>query len=154
MSTAAADFANKYGLLFHHLGLAVAKPEPALTFLQGLGYTAGRVVFDPLQDVNLQICEHPAMPLVEVVCPGEGGGALNALLTRSQEGLVYHVCYRTADLTASLGALEAQPGLRVLCVSPPKPAVLFRGEPVSFYVIKGLGLIEIIEGTGEYAASM
>ena len=153
MSTAAGGFVNKFGLSFHHLGLAVAKLDPALVFLQGLGYTAGKVVFDPLQDVNLQMCEHPAMPLVEVICPGEGDGPLNALLTRSREGLVYHVCYRTADLTASLGAIEAQPGLRVLCVSPPTPAVLFKGEPVSFYVIKGVGMIEIIEGTGEYAAS-
>jgi methylmalonyl-CoA/ethylmalonyl-CoA epimerase len=153
MRTAAGGFVNKFGLSFHHLGLAVAKPEPALTFLQGLGYKVGKLVFDPLQDVNLQMCEHPAMPLVEVVCPGKGGGALNALLTRSGEGLVYHVCYRTADLAASLGAIEAQPGLRVLCVSPPTPAVLFKGEPVSFYVIKGVGMIEIIEGTGEYSAS-
>src|SRR5262249_35061354 len=136
---------------FHHLGLAVAKPEPALLFLQGLGYKAGRIVFDPLQDVNLQICEHPAMPLVEVICPGKGDGPLNALLIRSLEGLVYHVCYRTADLAASLGALEAQPGLRLVCVSPPHPAVLFNGDLVSFYAIAGMGLIEIVEGTGAYS---
>jgi methylmalonyl-CoA/ethylmalonyl-CoA epimerase len=154
MTAAAAGFANKYGLSFHHLGLAVAKPEPALVFLQGLGYRPGKAVFDPLQDVNLQMCEHPTMPLVEIVCPGKGGGALNALLTRSQEGLVYHVCYRTADLAASLRALEAQPGIRLVCVSPPKPAVLFNGEPVSFYAIAGMGMIEIVEGTGEYSAAM
>lgn len=149
--TAAVGFANKYGLSFHHLGLAVAKSEPALMFLQGLGYNAGSVVFDPLQDVNLQMCEHPVMPVVEVICPGKGSGPLNALLTRSRQGLVYHVGYRTADLAASLSALEAQPGLRVICVSPPKPAVLFNGEPVSFYVIAGMGMIELIEGTGDYA---
>ena len=154
MTAAAGGLANKFGLSFHHLGLAVAKPEPALAFLRGLGYTAGKVVFDPLQDVNLQICEHPAMPLVEVICPGHGDGPLNGLLTRSREGLIYHVCYRTADLAASLGAIEAQPGLKVFCVSEPKPAILFGGEPVSFYVIAGMGMIEIVEGTGEYAASM
>ncbi len=152
--TAEAGFANKYGLSFHHLGLAVAKPEPALMFLHGLGYRTGKVVFDPLQDVNLQLCEHPVMPLVEVVCPGKGGGPLNSLLTRSREGLVYHAGYTTADLEASLSALEAQPGLRAICVSPPKPAVLFNGEPVSFYMIAGMGMIEIIEGTGGYAAAM
>ena len=152
---AAAGFANRCGLFFHHLGLAVAKPEPALMFLlQGLGYRAGKVVFDPLQNVNLQMCEHPVMPAVEVVFPGQEGGALNALLTRSREGLVYHVAYRTADLAASLNALEAHPDLRVICVSSPKPAVLFNGESVSFYVISGLGMIEIIEGTGKYAATM
>ncbi len=30
----------------------------------------------------------------------------------------------------------------------PTPAVLFGGERVSFYMVDGLGLIEIIEGTG------
>lgn len=150
----AAALANKYGLSFHHLGLAVAKPEPALAFLRGLGYRAGKAVFDPLQGVNLQICEHPTMPLVEVISPGKSDGPLNALLTRSREGLVYHVAYRTADLAASLNALEAHPDLRVICVSSPKPAVLFNGESVSFYVISGLGMIEIIEGSGAYAAAM
>lgn len=150
----AAALANKYGLSFHHLGLAVAKPEPALAFLRGLGYRAGKAVFDPLQGVNLQICEHPTMPLVEVISPGKSDGPLNALLTRSREGLVYHVAYRTADLAASLNALEAHPDLRVICVSSPKPAVLFNGESVSFYVISGLGMIEIIEGTGKYVATM
>jgi len=91
------------------------------------------------------------MPVVEVICPGQGSGPLNALLTRSSQGLVYHVGYRTSDLAASLSALEAQPGLRIICVSPPKPAVLFNGEPVSFYMIAGIGMIEVIEGTGGYA---
>jgi methylmalonyl-CoA/ethylmalonyl-CoA epimerase len=150
----AAGFANKYGLSFHHLGLAVAKPEPARVILQGLGYRTGKVVFDPLQDVNLQMCEHQVMPVVEIIFPGKEPGPLNALLTRSREGLVYHVGYRTADLAASLTALEAESGLRVICVSPPKPAVLFNGEPVSFYVIAGMGMIELIEGTGDYAAAM
>jgi methylmalonyl-CoA/ethylmalonyl-CoA epimerase len=151
MTAAPVGFANKYGLSFHHLGLAAAKPEPARVFLQGLGYKVGKLVFDPLQDVNLQICEHPTMPLVEIVCPGQGDGRLNALLARHREGLVYHVCYRTADLGASLRAIEAQPGLKVLCVSPPQPAVLFNGDPVSFYVVAGVGMIEVIEGTGEYS---
>jgi methylmalonyl-CoA/ethylmalonyl-CoA epimerase len=150
----APTLANKYGLSFHHLGLAVATPQPALAFLRGLGYRPGKAVFDPLQGVNLQICEHPTMPVVEVISPGNSDGPLNALLTRSREGLVYHVCYRTADLAASLGALEAEPGLRAICVSPPKPAVLFKGEPVSFYMIAGMGMIEIIEGSGAYAAAM
>jgi methylmalonyl-CoA/ethylmalonyl-CoA epimerase len=151
---AAAGFANRYGLSFHHLGLAVATPEPALVFLQGLGYRTGKVVFDPLQDVNVQMCEHPVMPVVEIIFPGKEAGRLNALLARSREGLVYHVAYRTADLAASLTAFEAERGLRAVCVSAPKPAVLFNGEPVSFYMIAGMGLIELIEGTGDYAARM
>jgi hypothetical protein len=35
--------------------------------------------------------------------------------------------------------------LRLQCVSPPKPAILFGGRHVSFYMIIGIGQIEIIE---------
>jgi hypothetical protein len=36
-------------------------------------------------------------------------------------------------------------GHRTMVVSPPKPAVLFDYRPVSFYMVRGFGLIEIIE---------
>ena len=55
--------------------------------------------------------------------------------------------YTTHDLEASLEQIE-QAGLRPFEVSPPKPAVLFGGERVSFYLILGFGLIEVIEGVG------
>ena len=41
---------NKYGLTFHHLGLAAAVPDVAVSLLRGLGYRIGPAVFDPLQD--------------------------------------------------------------------------------------------------------
>jgi methylmalonyl-CoA/ethylmalonyl-CoA epimerase len=50
----------------------------------------------------------------------------------------------TADLSATLGAME-EGGVRVVCMVPPTPAVLFGGCRVSFYNIVGIGLCEIIE---------
>jgi len=35
--------------------------------------------------------------------------------------------------------------IKSICVSNPKPAILFKGANVSFYYIIGFGLIEIIE---------
>ena len=136
---------NKYGLTFHHLGLAVKTPGAAVSFLEGLGYAAGEAVFDPLQNVHLLMCDHPAMPSIEVIYRAKGEGPLDKLLARQKDGLVYHMCYTATSLQASLQALEADKSAELFCISPPKAAVLFGGKPVSFYLVAGVGLIEIID---------
>ena len=137
---------NRWGMSFHHLGLAVREPEAANTFLYALGYRVGESVYDPLQNVHLQLCDHTEMPDVEIISPAKGAGPLDKLLSPHRDGLVYHMCYFSPNLAATLGALEMAPELRVFCVSPPKPAVLFGGKRVSFYVVANVGLIEILEG--------
>jgi methylmalonyl-CoA/ethylmalonyl-CoA epimerase len=136
---------NTWGLTFHHLGLAAEKPEAAACFLMGLGYRIGPMMFDPLQNVHVGMCTHDHMPDVEIIAPAEGQGPLDKLLSAARDGLVYHMCYTSADLDSSLAALESEEGLRVHCVSDPKKTVLFAGKPVSFYLVSGVGLIEIIE---------
>jgi methylmalonyl-CoA/ethylmalonyl-CoA epimerase len=136
---------NDFGLTFHHLGLAVRTPQAAAAFLGGLGYSLGPSVYDPRQNVLLQMAESPGGPTVEIISPGEGPGPIDRLITRHSDGLIYHVCYVTEDLNATLTTIKAA-GLRAICVSEPTPAVLFGGRPVSFYTVQGLGLIEVIEG--------
>lgn len=136
---------NAFGLSFHHLGLAVRRPREATQFLGGLGYRIGETVFDPEQNVNLIMCSHPdAMPDVEIICPAAGKSPVDALVAGRPQGIVYHMCYATADLAATLTALD-EAGLRVICKAPPTPAVLFGGRRVSFYDIVGMGLCEIVE---------
>ena len=133
------------GLEFHHLGLAVRTPDAARRFLAALGYRLGEALFDPEQNVVLALCTHPHMPDVEIIHPGDGGKSpVDRLAARHESGIVYHVCYTSADLAGSLAAMERE-GLRVLCVSAPRPAVLFGGRNVSFYMVDGMGLIEILE---------
>ena len=134
---------NAYGLDFHHLGLAVAHPDKAVRFLTGLGYTLSPPTYDPLQKVNLIMAHRPGQPAIEVISPAGEPGPLDGLLKQRTE-LIYHVGYRTRDLPASLEAIKKD-GHRILCVSPPKEAVLFGSRPVSFYYVDGFGLIEIIE---------
>ena len=136
---------NPYGLSFHHLGLAVKEPTRAERFLRQLGYEVEAFTFDPLQNVHLAMCYHGQMPSVEIIYPGSGAGPLDRLLAERREGLVYHICYVTNDLDATLEAIESEAEFRLMCVSDPTPAVLFDGRPVSFYVVSGIGLIEIIE---------
>ena len=50
-----------------------------------------------------------------------------------------------ADLDRSLEALESEERFSVRSISPPKEAVLFGGKRVSFYLVEGVGLIEIID---------
>ena len=136
---------NKWGLAFHHLGLAAKDPKAAARFLTGLGYRVGPIIFDPLQNVLAGLCAHDHMPDVEIISPAEGEGPLDKLLATQRDGLVYHMCYASADLDRSLEALEEDDQLSIYSISPPKEAILFGGKRVSFYLIEGVGLIEIID---------
>jgi methylmalonyl-CoA/ethylmalonyl-CoA epimerase len=130
-------------LSFDHLGLATRDVAGTLAFLRGLGYSTPPTVHDPLQGVDLVLCLHPQMPAVEVVSAAGAGGPLESILSHQPQSL-YHQCYRSASLTGTLAAFKAA-GHRVATVSPPKPAVLFGGLEVSFHLVRGFGLIEIIE---------
>jgi len=136
---------NRFGLTFDHLGLAVRRFEPALSLLRGLGYRPGGSIFDPEQNVNLRLCTHDAMPALELISPGNGKDPIDGLVSRFSNGIVYHMCFATDNLDTTLSRLvEAK--LCLKCVVPPKPAILFGGRRVSFYILSGVGLIEIIEG--------
>jgi len=136
---------NKWGLVFHHLGLAAQDPEAATHFLTGLGYRIGPMILDPLQNVHLAMCAHDDMPDVEIISPAEGAGPLDKLLASHEDGLVYHMCYTCADLDSVLDALESDDRISVRSIAPPAEAVLFGGKRVSFYLVEGVGLIEVVE---------
>jgi Glyoxalase/Bleomycin resistance protein/Dioxygenase superfamily len=135
---------NRYGLVFHHFGLAVKSPEAAFRYLEDLGYSAGSTCYDPLQKVNLAMRHHERMPDVEVIWPGLEPSPIDRMLKRS-DAMFYHLCYTSADLDGSLAALE-KAGLEVLPLGLAQPALLFGGIEVSFYNITGVGIIEIIAG--------
>ena len=131
-------------LTFHHFGLAVRRPDEARNFVAALGYQGGEAVFDPAQNVHLQLCTHAQQPAVEIIWPGDSTGPVDKLAKRHPAGIIYHLCYETDDLAAAIAGLAAA-GLSPICISPPTPAPLFGGRPVSFYNIVGLGLVEILE---------
>ena len=130
-------------LTFHHLGLAVKQPQQAKAFVSALGYRIGETVFDPEQNVFSTLCFHETDPAIEILWPGETKGPITDLPRRHPSGIIYHLCYETGDLTATLAKLE-EDGNRVICISPPKPAPLFGSRKVSFYNVIGIGLIEIL----------
>lgn len=131
------------GLTFDHFGLATRDAGRTLSFLRDLGYRTPPTVHDPLQRVNLVLCEHQAQPAVEVIFAAEDDGPLDVILAQQPQA-IYHLCYRSNDVEVSLAAMKAA-GHRTILVVPPKPAVLFGHRPVSFHMVRGFGLIEIIE---------
>lgn len=134
---------NQFGLVFHHMGLAVRDPMPSIAFLEAIGYRHGAPIFDPLQGVNLAMCQHPFMPAVELVWPGSSASPIDRIV-RNTDAAIYHLCFVAADTESSLAAME-QAGLEIIEISPSKPAKLFSGDKVSFHCIGGFGLIEILE---------
>ena len=135
---------NRFGLSFHHFGLAVREPSDAFRYLEGLGYAVSSTIYDTLQQVNLALCCHPEMPRVEVVWPGDDPSPIDTLI-KHRSGLVYHLCYMAADPERAVAAIE-QTGLNVVAASPVKTAVLLGGREVSFFFVENVGLIEIIRG--------
>jgi len=134
---------ENFGLAFDHFGLATRSPDKAVAFLKGLGYQPGETIYDPVQKVNLISCPSAQMPSVEVIFPTDESGPLMAILADRSESL-YHLCYRSRDLAATLAAMKLA-GHRVIQVAAPQPAILFHNKRVSFYLVGGFGLIEIIE---------
>jgi hypothetical protein len=134
---------NDFGITFHHFGLAVREPQSAFLYLKSLDYSVGEEVYDPLQRVNLAMCHHEEMPDIEVIWPGNEPSPIDTMLKR-EDSRIYHLCYTTDDPDVTIARMLAA-GLSVLPVTKPEPAVLFGGLFVSFYVVEGIGLIELIE---------
>lgn len=134
-------------LHFHHLGLAVRRPQKAFSFLATLGYRDGRQAYDPLQSVNLAMRHHPAMPDVEVIWPGDAPSPIDTLVTGGKS-LVYHLCFATENADRALAELESA-GHHIVQIAPPKPAILFGGLAVSFHNVLGFGMVELIHGIPE-----
>jgi len=137
-------FANKYGLTFHHLGLAVRTPDIAAKFLSNLGYRIGTAIYDPIQNVHVALCEHAVMPAVEIICPGPGKTPIDRYLQQHKEGLVYHVCFAAKDLAESITALKQDRAIEAIFWAEPQEAVLFRGRKIVFCIVKDVGLIELL----------
>ncbi len=135
---------NEFGLKFHHLGLATQHEHSAITFLTAMGYHIDEACYDSEQKVNVRMCLADDQPNVELITRADEDGPLNNILNTTT-ALIYHTCYTTEHPDRSLAAIK-NAGLRIVPVSAPKPATLFGNKNVSFHMIKGVGLVEIIHG--------
>jgi methylmalonyl-CoA/ethylmalonyl-CoA epimerase len=125
-----------------HVGVIVRSiPDAVSYYTRTFGLRpCGDAVVDPLQDVELQFLEDDRGMRLELIRPlGDGSPAAQAL---AKGGGLNHVCYRVADLQASIDALLAD---KAKLVREPRPAVAFNGRRVAFLYTRHLELIEFVE---------
>jgi len=126
---------------FHHYGLAVKTFEHAENFHRNLGYSISEPIFDKLQNVMLVLCTSNKYPTVELIKPVGDENPIDSYLKKNNE-IIYHVCYEL-DIDKIL-IKDFFSKNRFICVSKPKPAVLFNNRLVSFYYLNNVGLVEIL----------
>ena len=137
---AAAPASPLPGLSFHHVGLACSdlRVEAAAHALLGF-VPEGGVFEDPHQRVRGSFHVLGSFR-VELLEPLDDRSPLTDWLSRGVR--MYHVCYETDDLDGAVRQLGAA-GHRT--VSPPAPAVAFRGRPVAFVMLRTRGLVELLQ---------
>ena len=134
-----------HSLSFHHVGLLVGSLELAQRSLAKLGYVVNREAFDQKQNATLCLCRaSSSAPMIEIVVPAPDNKGLQRLLrTKGDHG--YHVCFSTPNLDSTIEELTKDPTVRAIEVSPPTPAIIFDNARVAFFIVSGLGLIELVE---------
>jgi 4-hydroxyphenylpyruvate dioxygenase-like putative hemolysin len=130
-------------LRFHHLGMAVSRPETARRSFELLGYAIGEAVFDPGQNSYVQMCTSGSFPNVELVYSDSEESPV-ANLTKLHDSVVYHMCFETASIEDAVEQWRTS-GVRAMRVAEGKPAPLFDNRRVAFYQVQGLGLVELLE---------
>jgi len=130
-------------MTFHHFGLASDRPDSCAAFLTSMGYRVGETIYDPEQNVKLALATHWQQPAVEIVSPGPTPGPISAIIAANRQG-VYHLCYECPSADAAVASMKLR-GLRVICTAPAKEAILFERRRVSFFIVSGFGLIELLE---------
>ena len=129
-------------IAFHHLCVALNDFSKALKFYKNLGYKCTEPVVDPLQNVELVLCTSEFSPTIELVRPISEQSPVINYLKRSGE-IVYHTCYEVDDIEKDVKEMFLNN--RAICVSRPKPAILFENRLAAFYYVNEVGLIEILQ---------
>ena len=94
------------------------------------------------QNVRAILCKLDKLPSVELVKPLDHNSPLKKYIKKNNE-IIYHVCYKVDISKISITDLFINNNY--LCESDPKPAFLLNNRNVSFYYLKDVGLIEILE---------
>lgn len=129
---------------FHHLGVAVKDFSKATLFYQSLGYQSLGPIEDKIQNVELLFLSSPlsTSPNIELVKPINAQSPVNTYLKTMNEAF-YHTCYEVTSVHEAFNQMKKE--FNTICISPPKPAILFNNRLVSFYYLKDIGLVELLE---------
>ncbi len=125
----------------HHIGIAAADFETGTAMYRALGYRPiTGVIEDPAQQVFVQFWQLAGEVPLEIIVPATETSPVSNFLRKTGGGL-YHLCFATGDLEASLEFVRDHRGL---VVRPPVPAVAFGGSRIAF-VYWHHNLVEFVE---------
>ena len=126
---------------FHHIGIATADIQKTTESYLALGFTAGDVIFDPIQNVNISFLQKEMHPLIELVSPVDEKSPVFDIIKKNGT-MPYHLCYEIDDLEESIKQFK---GKRFLQVSKPAPAIAFQNRRICFMYNRHIGLLELLE---------
>ena len=132
-------------LKFHHFGLATENIEKSKKNLEYFGYRFSKTIADKNQKVNLSFGVMNAFPSIELVGINKKfkHNPLSNFLKKYYSN-IYHICFEITDIE-NFDFKNFIDKFKFICVSKATPAILFKNRKVSFYYIKNIGLIEILE---------
>jgi methylmalonyl-CoA/ethylmalonyl-CoA epimerase len=104
------------------------------------GQSVGPLIEDPLQKVRVAFIEVPG-GRIELIEPATEDSPVREIL-KKRGSSHHHVCFEVENLDSQLLACSK---VRMLVVSPPKPAVAFAGRRIAFVMGRDLLLWELLE---------
>ena len=134
---------KEFDLNFHHLGLATDNYNLTLKILKKLSYKVKSVKIHKYYNVKNALCVSKTMPSVEIVSKSKKSHSPIDKIIKKNKQLVYHICYITKDFSKARKKLE-QNKIHVMKISDSYLSP-FEGIMSSFFFIKGLGIVEIMD---------
>src|SRR3984957_6084609 len=130
--------------VLHDLGFVVSSISAAAEdFLLSMSaHWDGEIIHDPIQKVRVAFFS-PAdarNPVFELVEPASDASPVSNFLKKG--GGLHHVCYEIDDLESGL---REAPGVGLVIVADPAPAVAFDGRRIAWVCSKRRLLIELLE---------
>ena len=133
---------KKFGLRFHHLGLATDNFNLTLKILKKLQYKAKSIKTNKHFNVKNAICTSSHMPNIEIVSKTKNKSPIDKIIKKNKQ-LVYHICYISKDISQTLKKFKRHK-IHIIKISDSYLSP-FEGIISSFFFIKGLGLVEIMD---------
>ena len=134
---------KKFDLNFHHLGLATDNYNLTLKILKKLSYRVKSVKIHKYYNVKNALCVSKNMPSIEIVSKSKKSRSPIDKIIEKNKQLVYHICYITKDFSQTLKKLKLHK-IHVMKISDSYLSP-FEGIMSSFFFIKGLGIVEIMD---------
>ena len=127
----------------HHIGVACKDVEATTALLIKMGYSAGEIMFDSNQNVNVRFLENSVSPKIELLFgTGEGTSPVDKIVAKNGTS-VYHLCYEVDNIKKAVNEMRAD---GYIPISTAKSS-LIEGRNVIFLFNADNVMIELLEGS-------